>query len=54
MEITTYAFDQLCKSKSSNGSKYSGSSSRTSNDTGHSEKQRLLAIQHETELHAAC
>ena len=31
-EIATYAFDQLCKSRSSKGSKYSGSSSRTSND----------------------
>ena len=46
-EITTYAFDQLCKSRSSKGSKYSGSSSRTSNDSDHSEKQWLLAIQNE-------
>ena len=46
-EITTYAFDQLCKSRSSKGSKYQGSPSRTSNDSEHSEKQRLLAIQNE-------
>ena len=37
-EITTYAFDQLCKSRSSKVSKNSGSSSRTSNDSDHSEK----------------
>ena len=47
-EIITYAFDQLCKSRSSKGSKYSGSSSRTSNDSDHSEKQRLLTIQNES------
>ena len=46
-EIITYAFDQLCKSRSSKGSKYSSSSSRTSNDSDHSEKQRLLTIQNE-------
>ena len=46
-EITTYAFDQLCKSRSSKGSKYSGSISRTSNDSDRSEKQRLLAVQNE-------
>ena len=46
-QITTYAFNQLCKSWSSKGSEYSGSSSRTSNDSDHSEKQRLLAIQNE-------
>ena len=46
-KITTYAFDQLCKSRSSKGSKYSGSSPRTSNDSDRSEKQRLLAIQNE-------
>ena len=44
-EITTYAFDQLCKSRSSKGSKYLVSSSRALNDSDHSEKQRLLAIQ---------
>ena len=49
-KITTYAFDQLCKSRSSKGSKYSGSSSRTSNDSDHSEKQRLLAIQNENKV----
>ena len=32
---------------SSKGSKYPGSSSRTSNDSDHSEKQRLLVIQNE-------
>ena len=36
-EIKTYAFDQLCKLRSSKGSKYSGSSSRISNDSDHSE-----------------
>ena len=46
-EITTYAFDQLCKWRSSNGSKYSGSSCRAWNDSDHSEKQRLLVIQNE-------
>ena len=33
--------------RSSKGSKYSGSSSTTLNDSDHSEKQRLLAIQNE-------
>ena len=47
-EITSYAFDQLCKSRSSEGSKYSGSSSRTSDNSDDSEKQRLLAIQTES------
>ena len=46
-EITTYAFDQLCKSGPSKDSKYLVSSSRTSNDSDHSEKHRLLAIQNE-------
>ena len=46
-KITTYAFDQICKSWFSKDSKYSGSSSRISNDSDHSEKQRLLAIQNE-------
>ena len=46
-EMTTYAFYQLWKSRSSKGNNYSGSSSRTSNDSEHSEKQRLLAIQNE-------
>lgn len=32
-EITTYALEQLYKSKSSKGSKYSGSSSRISNNS---------------------
>ena len=50
-EMKTYAFDQLCKLRSSKGSKYSGSSSRISNDSDHSEK-RLLAIQNENR--AAC
>ena len=44
-EITSSAFDQLCKSRSSKSSKYSGPSSRNSNDSDHLEKQRLLAIQ---------
>ena len=46
-KITTYTFDKLSKSSSPKGSKYSDSSSRTSNDSGHSEKQSLLAIQNE-------
>ena len=46
-KTTIYVFDQLCKSRSSKGSKYSGSSSRTSNDSDRSEKQRLLAIHNE-------
>ena len=46
-EITIYTFNQLCKWRSSKGSKSSGSSSRTSNDSYHSKKQRLLAIQNE-------
>ena len=49
-EIITYAFDKLCKSRSSEGSKYSGSFSRTSNDSDHSEKQRLLASQNENRV----
>ena len=49
-KITTYAFDQLCKSRSSKGSRYSSSSPRTSNDSDHSEKQRLLAIQYENRV----
>ena len=36
-EIKTYVFDQLSKSRSSKGSKYSGSSTRTSNDFDHTE-----------------
>ena len=44
-EIATSAFDQLCKSRSSKSSKYSGPSPRNSNDSDHLEKQRLLAIQ---------
>ena len=36
-EIKTYVFDQLCKSRSSKGSKYSGSSTRTFNDFDHKE-----------------
>ena len=49
-EITTYAFDQLCKSRSSKGSKYSGSSSRTSHDSDRFEKHRLLAIKNENKV----
>ena len=46
-EITTYTLDQLCKWRSSKGSKYSGSSSRTSNNSDHSQKQKLWAIENE-------
>ena len=46
-KTTIYVFDQLCKSRSSKGSKYSGLSSITSNDSDRSEKQRLLAIHNE-------
>ena len=46
-EITAYAFEKLCKLRSSKGSRYSDSSFRTSNDSDISEKQRLLAIQNE-------
>ena len=44
-EITTSAFDQLCKLRSSKSSKYSGPFPRNLNDSDHLEKQRLLAIQ---------
>ena len=46
-EITAYAFEKLCKLRSSKGSRYSDSFFRTSNDSDISEKQRLLAIQNE-------
>ena len=45
--LTSYAFDQLRKSRSSKCSKYSGSFSRRSNASDHSEKQSLLATQSE-------